>query len=376
LSLVVFPFKSEPASVVLANIAIAASHARVGEVWAVGAADEADLPGVADGAAAIAAAGDAGIMVFSQERIGDLRPGKGDGMNTALRRAATAGHARVHFYDADITNFDHGWIDGAERAADRGYTVVRHRFPRAATDGMITWMVTRPMLAFLFPGTLLPRLGQPLGGEILLTLPVVESLVADPAVTRRSDWGIDTMLTYATSLGNHSLYEHHVADGKRHALYGSLGELRTMFVECLDAACSLQHLRQPLAHFDADPSAPVPNDLKATSGYDPQRTLGLLTEDWQEAEIELALTLPVAAEEVLANRRHPNFEFMDEAVWGATLRHLLEQFRLGEPAWESLAFRLWAMRVLHYTESHASLGYDHAIGYLEETIGDYETQAG
>ena len=50
------------------------------------------------------------------------------------------------------------------------------RFPRAATDAMITWMITRPALARLFPGTLLPRLDQPLGGEVLLTGRAVEAL--------------------------------------------------------------------------------------------------------------------------------------------------------------------------------------------------------
>ena len=68
-------------------------------------------------------------------------------MNTALRRAAATGFERVHFYDADIINFDNMWIDGAEEAADKGYDIVRHRFPRASTDAMITWMVTRPSLA-------------------------------------------------------------------------------------------------------------------------------------------------------------------------------------------------------------------------------------
>ena len=65
---------------------------------------------------------------------------------------------------------------------------------------MITWMITRPALARLFPGTFLPRLDQPLGGEVLLTRPAVEILAESDLVRSRSDWGIDTVLTYATSV--------------------------------------------------------------------------------------------------------------------------------------------------------------------------------
>ena len=178
-SLVVFPFKEEDTSVVASNLTVAARHERVTEVWAVAAAENAAMGAVE------AVAGDihgAHIEVFAQERIGSRRPGKGDGMNTAIARAAQSGFERVHFYDADITNFDRSWIDGAEAAADRGYAVVRHRFPRASTDAMITWMITRPLLAMLFPDTVLPRLGQPLGGELLL----VQRMTGMPAFWPRS----------------------------------------------------------------------------------------------------------------------------------------------------------------------------------------------
>jgi hypothetical protein len=223
----------------------------------------------------------------------------------------------------------------------------------------------------LFPGTLLPRLGQPLGGELLITGEIARRLAADPLVTARSDWGVDTVVTYATSAMGLPLYEHNVASGKRHALYGSLADIRTMVLECLDAVRSLRGLPAPGSPWDSDPPAEVPEDLKRTVAYDADRTAALLTEPWSDREVELAETLPGAAS-ILANRTEPTFEFMDADLWGAILRLLFDRFVLGDPDWESLAFRLWSMRVLAYTTTVVSRGYDAAIDYLEETIATYE----
>ncbi len=376
MTVVAFPFKSEEASVVAANLLTATHNRAVDEVWAVAAQEGDAMARVAAVASEISAAEAKPVLVFSQERIGSYRAGKGDGMNTAIGRAAEAGVDRLHFYDADITNFGASWIDGAERAADRGFGVVRHRFPRPATDAMITWMVTRPGLAMLFRGSLLPRLGQPLGGEILLTSPAIEAIASDPSVRARSDWGIDTILTHAMTTQGLDMYEHLVPDGKRHALYGSLDELRTMMTECLDAVASLGGKQGPSpdSRFHSDPAAPVPNDLKSIDAYDVSATVGLLGESWSQAEVDLAKSLPgQVAPQILENLSGPNFEFMDEEMWGLTLGHLLANFRLGDATWESLAFRLWVTRVLAYTTSAADLGYDAAMEYLESTIRQYQT---
>ena len=296
-------------------------------------------------------------------------------MNTALALAAGQGRQRVHFYDADITNFDASWIDGAEAAADRGFGVVRHRFPRAATDAMITWMITRPALARLFPGTFLPRLDQPLGGEVLLTRPAVETLAASDLVRNRSDWGIDTVLTYATSVMDLGFYEHHVADGKRHALYGSLDELREMLIECLDAAASLSGRPGPGpgARHATDPPAPVPDDLKQITAYDLEGTVRLLEADGAPTRSQLAKSLPPDLSGLLLDDPiRPRFELMDADRWHMAHGFLMESFALGDPAWESLAFRLWLTRVLAYTTNQARDGFDAAMAYLESTIRHYE----
>jgi mannosylglycerate synthase len=375
-SLVVFPFKSEPADLVVSNLATAAANDAIDEVWAV-----ASEPGVTESrvrAAGSQVAGATGkpISILLQERIGKLRPGKGDAMNTAIALAAAQGRDRVHFYDADITNFDSSWIDGAETAADKGYGVVRHRFPRAATDAMITWMITRPALARLFPGTFLPRLDQPLGGEILITGPALESLARSDFVRNRSDWGIDTVLTYATSVMGLGLYEHHVDGGKRHALYGSLDELRDMLVECLDAAVSLRGRPPPPpgSTHAGDTPTPAPDDLKQAIAYDIEGTMRLLDAPWGDAERQLAARLPGdIGERVLAREPGGDISYMDATAWREVHGFLLDGFELGEPAWESLAFRLWLTRVLAYTTSQAREGYDEAMAYLESTIAAYET---
>ena len=375
MSLVVFPVNEEDPAVVVSNLSVAAGHERVEEVWAVTAGNPDMTASLESAAAELATAHDTPIAVLPQERVGTLRPGKGDAMNTAIRAAAERGFARAHFYDSDITNFDRGWIDGAESAADRGYGVVRHRFPRAATDAMITWMVTRPGLAMLFPGTILPRVGQPLGGEILLSRKAVELLAADHAVSNRSDWGIDTVLTHATSTMGLPVYEHLVEQGKLHALYGSLGELRTMVLECLDAVAALKggEAPQPDAVFHADPPAPVPESLKSTEAFDMEASFSLLAGEWSGAEARLAGTLPGDIGKRLASVSDPSdLVFMDEERWGETLRFLIEGFRLGDEAWESLAFRLWLARVLAYATGPVRRGYDGALAYLEATIRRYE----
>ena len=378
MSLVVVPFKDERADQVATNVAIAAAHDAVDEVWAVAAEDYEEMPSLREALTTIQRATGTATDVHVQRRIGVLRPGKGDAMNTAIELAAEQARDRVHFYDADITNFDESWISGAELAADRGYGVVRHRFPRASTDAMITWFVTRPGLATLFPGSFLPRLDQPLGGELLLTKPALEGLASDSAVRERSDWGIDTLITYSISVMGLGLYEHHVGDGKRHSLYGSLDELRSMFLECLAAVSSLKGRPgpRPEAIHGSDPPTPVPPDLKNTVGYDIDGTVRLLREGWTPDQAELATHLPdQVAEGLLANRETPTFSFMDADRWGQTLRMLLDHFELGDPAWQDLAFRLWLTRVLSYTTDQALAGFDTAMAYLEDTIAQYEKEA-
>ena len=365
MSLVVFPFKDEDLEVVSRNLATAAGHPRVEEVWAVAAAEDAAMAAVGSVAPEIARSARKPVSVFAQERLGNFRPGKGDGMNTALGLAAQRGFERVHFYDADITNFDSSWIDGAEQGADRGYGVVRHRFPRAATDAMITWMVTRPALALLFPDTMLPRFGQPLGGELLITGDVVESLASDPFVTARSDWGVDTVITHATTRSDAGVFEHNVADGKRHALYGSLTDIRDMLLECLDAAASLRDRPAPSGTdpFDADAPAPVPDDLKETVAFDVEATRAAISAPPDAPERDILESLGVDATAPLS---------MDGGAWLQVFPRLLEGFRLDDRAWRSAAFRLWVERVIHYTTHQVPLGYDTAIGYLERTIETFE----
>jgi len=366
---VAFPFKDEDPDLVLENIATAASNRHIDTVWAVG-----ESAVVSGGVRPIAMTTDASIEVIPERRLGRFRPGKGDAMNTALQRAVNDGVDRLHFYDADITNFDHGWIDGAEAAADQGYQAVRHTFPRAATDAMITWMVTKPMLAMKFPGTVLPSIGQPLGGELLLVGGAIEAVASSPGVAARSDWGIDTLLTHAMVATGNILYEHHVAAGKSHSLYGSLDELRTMLVECFDAVLSLPDNPPPAIDHAGDAETPAPELLRSQTGYSVDRTRPLLTSPLGPEEADLIASLPGAipahVDRMMANG---DVDFLDEHVWWEILLVASERFKLGDPAWESLLFRLWTGRVLNYTRTYVSRGYDAALDYLAGTIRSYQS---
>lgn len=364
---VAIPFKDEDDSVVLKNLEIAASHASVDRVWGVCAPDHRRSRLAANLNPSLP------IDLVPETRIGTYRAGKGDAMNTAIRLASERSVHRLHFYDADITNFGHEWITGAETAANLGYEVVRHSFPRAATDAMITWMITKPVLAMRFPGTLLPAIGQPLGGELLLGSNAIETMASSDQVRARSDWGIDTLLTFAAVAGGHSLYEHHVSDGKRHALYGSLGELRTMAIECFDAVRSLPQVVIPDIQHTAEPPSAIPDDLSVESGYSPEATLPSLVQPWEPGEHELASQLPsrlsADSERLVGDGE---FDFLDESAWEEILRFMIQNFSLGDRGSEALLFRLWVGRVLNYTLNYANRGYGQAMSYLRNNVLQYE----
>jgi hypothetical protein len=359
---VAVPFLNEPVHVVARNLEIAASHPAIDLVWGVAGEESAHLDvGLAD------------VEIVPQRRLGSFRPGKGDAMNTAVALARTRGVERLHFYDADITNFTQEWIDGAENAADAGFEVVRHSFPRSATDAMITWLITKPVLALKFPGTPLPRIGQPLGGELLLTAAAIATMSASDRVRSRSDWGIDTEITFHSVAAGHSLYEHHVSDGKRHALYGSLAELSDMLLECFDSVATLPRVAIPEAGHFAEPVTPVPADLRSQSGFSVAATRPLVSTEWAPLEHESAAMLPghlvSSLERMVATG---DYQFLDEEAWLHILLFMVENPPRGNSAHEALLFRLWVGRVLHYTEHHVSRGYDHALDYLASTIAEYE----
>ncbi|MFP3914658.1 MAG: mannosylglycerate synthase domain-containing protein [Actinomycetota bacterium] len=373
MSMVAFPFKAEPAEVALANLETAARHPAISRVLAVGAEENQLFAHLRRHSTGF----DTPVDVVVQERIGSRRPGKGDGMNTALRRFLETDLERLHFYDADITNFDDSWIDGAERAADSGYPIVRHFFSRASTDAMITWMITRPLFAIGHPDTVLWRIRQPLGGELLLRRDVVEELVTDELVGSRSDWGIDTVLTYATARSGRPIYEHHVASGKQHTLYGSLDELRQMAYECFEAATEISRLPPPpsLRH-RVEPECPAPPAIAHRVGYDVESTLGLLTAAWSPAEEEAAAKLPPhLGGPLLANRSGISFAFLDADRWLEMLVALRDLYR-PEAGWRDLLFRAWVARVLAYTATDALAGHARAMELLESTVHGYAAWAG
>lgn len=372
--MIVLPFKTEDPAVATRNLAIAAGHPRVRKVLAVGAGRDTTFAALDEAANEV---GDAAISVVVQDRIGDRRPGKGDGMNTGLRHFLESGLERLHFYDADITNFDAAWIDRAENASDAGFPVVRHYFPRASTDAMITWMITRPIFAIAHPDSILWEIRQPLGGELLTSRRIAESLVEDQFVSSRSDWGIDTAICYATAALGEPIRETYVADGKQHALYGSLEELRDMVVECFEAARQVADKpTPPSTRHEVEASEPAPAAITDKVGYNVEDTLTLLTAGWTAAEVEAASMLPPSlSEPLLGNLVRPTFAFLDAGVWHQALISLLELYR-PEPGWQGILFRLWVARVLAYTTTDALAGHGQAMQTLENTVSGYARLSG
>ena len=376
MSVVVFPFKEEDHDVVIQNVSMAAGHPRVTNVVCMGFDEASTFDAIKGAIPIIEDESGTPVSLLLQDRIGSMRPGKGDAMNTALHFfLERSTDDRLHFYDADVTSFDAGWIDKAESAADAGFEVVRHYFPRSSTDAMITWMITRTGFAMLWPDSELPLIMQPLGGELLFTRRVVERLVADEAVQAQSDWGIDTLYTFATIRNGFSVFETYVPQGKIHKLYGSLTDIRTMVIECFAAMQSLQGLPVPGAtpHQIEEPVA-VAADMKAKVAYDFEETLKLLGADWTPHQEDLLALFPAAVRDgMLAARSYPRFSFMDDRMWFETFSGLLDHFVKGDRDWEALLFRLWIVRVLQYTVSEALRGYDHAMAHLARMVESYRT---
>lgn len=378
MSLVVFPFKEEDPEVVRNNVRIAAAHPRVAEVLCMGFEKEATYEALETAAEDIESDTQTPVRLALQQRIGDKRPGKGDGMNSALRYfLEQTDHARIHFYDADLTSFGPDWITKVEEMADLEYEVVRHYFPRASTDAMITWMITRTGFAILWPRSELPWVEQPLGGELLFKRHVAEALVEDQRVLAQSDWGIDTLYTFATVQQGFPLFETYIPQGKAHKLYGTLTDIRTMLVECFTAIQSLQGEQMPRngVHRVEYPDV-VPHSIAEKVGYDMEASMALLLDGWTPRQEQLLEVFPEPVRDgMLAIRRHAAFSFMDEENWYDAYRCLLEHFVYGDDDWEELLFKLWAVRVLCFTMTAALRGYSYALRYLHAMVGRYLRRA-
>ena len=169
----------------------------------------------------------------------------------------------------------------------------------------------------------------------------------------------------------------HIEQGKIHALYGSLTDLRTMLIECFAAIQSLQGKPIPAeTSHQVGERTEVSTTVKAKVGYDVERTLQLLGADWSPSQEELLGLLPPPVRDgMLAARAYPRFSFMDDRAWFVTYRVLLDHFVKDDPSWEELLFKLWIARVLQYTMTAALRGYDYALTHLNGMVDDYRRMA-
>jgi mannosylglycerate synthase len=369
-SLVVIPVLNEDLDVVVRNLRAAAAHPSVGLVLAVTGDHEETHYAIE---AAVTGIGPL-VRALPQERLGTLRPGKGDAINTGFQVFLEHGEfERIHFYDADIKTFDGDWITKAETALDLGYQAVRHFYPRAATDAMITWMVTRLGFSVLWPQSQLPTIEQPLSGELAFTREAAGIIAADARVKSQSDWGVDTAITFATIAHGLPVYESYIARGKDHALYSSLTDIKVMMVECLGA---LQRLRStsdpviPSVRRMSEPSDSVSQQIAQQIGFDIEATQRLLAKNWTPRQDALLTTHFPEQVAIRARlwREWPDTSWFDEETWLMTLAILLDRFVPDDEDWSDLAFRLWVGRVLHYALRIAVRGHAFADSYLHQMV--------
>lgn len=370
-SMVCFPFKKENTQVFLKNIEEALVHPRVGEVLGVGYEKndffkkiEAYLPGAKKEGGK--------VHLIVQKRWGKKRPGKGDGMNTAMDYFVNhTTYDRIHFYDADIVTFSHRWIKKGEERLEGNYQVVRFFFPKVSTDGMITWNITRCGLAYNWPRTILPRIEQPLGGELVLKREIAEKFIKDPWVMNYSDWGVDTVYTLAFAKYQAPLYEAYIKQGKLHKLYGSLSDLYTMLIECFAVIQenSVIKIDTESILYDKDTVKEIPARIQRKKAFDVEGTIPLLRENWTEQEIELLNFFPLKIKEGMRScRKNLDVRFMEPQTWYEVYKVLLEEFNQNEKAWRDLLFRLWIARVLNHTFYYVSRGYEYAMKSLEDMV--------
>lgn len=356
--MVVVPFLSEDPALVVRTLELAASHPRVSEVIGLHGDDEETAQAVRARAST--------FRLVPQSRIGSLRAGKGDAINTGFDQFLASDCDRLHFYDADIKTFDRDWIAGAESGLDLGFDTVRHFYPRAATDGMVTAMLVRPALAMLWPHSVLARIKQPLAGEVAFNRRAAEAIAGDTLVREQSDWGIDTAITAITGRLGLSIYENYVAAGKDHQLYGSLAELKTMFWECLGA---LQRLRDgpppaPAAHH-VDPEAPPASQLTGLVAFDFGATEKLLQRPLSETQRSLLRANFDPA--IAGGFRDKRFD-LDTPAWLDIVKVLLIEADIADRDWQTVGFQIWVARVLHYTAMEVVKGYDHAMKYVDDMV--------
>ncbi len=371
-SLIVFPFKSENVAVFKKNIYEALSHPRVGAVLCVGYEQNECYKEIEKVIPELERESGKKVHLIIQERLGNKRPGKGDGMNTALKYfLEETSFARLHFYDSDIETFSREWITQAEIPADDGYQVIRHYFPRASTDAMVTWMITKTGFSILWPETELPFIEQPLGGELLFTREVAAKLYADERAIRQSDWGIDTAYTWLMVANGFSLYETYVPIGKVHKLYKTLADLQDMAIECFTIIQQLktEKVEIPGTLHRVERPGPVPDRVKEKTAYDIEGSLHLLMEGWTDRQLELLGYFPKKVRDGMTEcQQKPRFVFMDAESWYKTYNVLLDHFDPEDKDWRDLLFKLWIARVLNYTTKVALRGYDYALFYLYQMV--------
>ena len=312
-----------------------------------------------------------GIDLIAQQRIGALRSGKGDALNTGFRYFLAGSWSRLHFYDADIKSFHRGWIDQAEQRLDQGFDTTRFFFPRARTDGMVTWMITRPGFALLWPDSVLSRIRQPLAGEVAFSREAVLGLVSEAVVTEQSDWGIDAALLHRTAGLGLSIYECYAPEGKDHALYGTLADLETMLAESINVLQRLRASSPPLpAAHQADETAQIESAVLDQVAFDRAGTAALLQEPWDTEAVALLTANfgdPLASQ-VLRWEDELDLTSLDPRGWIEVLTVLLDRFDHQSVGWRQVAFRLWAGRVLHHAKAVESLDYWQAMSRLEEQV--------
>lgn len=163
-----------------------------------------------------------------------------------------------------------------------------------------------------------------------------------------------------------------------HALYDGLRDLKTMLVECFDAIQSMKDVRvvgNSMHHVQAGEA--VPTDVRQKIGYNIEKSLLLLGENWSEEQERMLELFPSKVVEGMQSaRKFPTWSFMDEKTWVECYKVLLEHFNKDDEHWCELLFKMWVARVLNYTMRHVLRGYDVAMSEQNAMVRNIQLEAG
>ena len=105
------------------------------------------------------------------------------------------------------------------------------------------------------------------------------------------------------------------------------------------------------------PAAAVPTAITQMIGYDVEKSLKLLRENWTPGQMQLLNLFEEKTKKGMVAASHwPEYMFMNEDAWMKAYHVFLDNFMPNDEDWREVLFKMWVARVLNYTMRHVLRG--------------------